>query len=84
MRRLTTILVAIAGLALPVGLALAVYLSSASTIAATPVSLPASALGKADPKALSQTAAPRHKKRHHHASGTATGGTVTGADDHGG
>ena len=37
---LTTVLVAIAGLALPVGLALAVYLSSASTIAATPARCP--------------------------------------------
>ena len=49
MRRVTTVLVALAGLALPVGLALAVYLSSASTIAATPASVPVATQGKVEP-----------------------------------
>jgi len=53
MRRLSAVLIAIAGLALPVGLALAVYLTSASTIAATPLSVPVKTpQGKANPQAL--------------------------------
>jgi hypothetical protein len=77
MRSLRTFLVALAGLALPVGLALAVYFSSASTIAATPVALPPSAIGTADPEALKVK--PKPDKKHDDKTGA---GTTT--DDHGG
>ena len=83
MRRVTTVLVALAGLALPVGLALAVYLSSASTIAATPASVPVATQGKADPKALDDDSKKSEKKKDDRKSDDSSSGTTTG-DDHGG
>jgi hypothetical protein len=87
MRSMRTLLAALLGIALPIGLVLAVYLSSASTIAANPVSLPASALAKGNPAALkddSSARSERHEKRHRHRGhqGTAPSGTTT--DDRGG
>jgi hypothetical protein len=71
-----------------VGLALAVYLSSASTIAATPVAVPVATQGKANPKALDDDSKKSEKERngddnpHSSSSGgtTTSGGTST--DDH--
>src|SRR5262245_65828293 len=77
MRHLSTILIAIAGLALPVGLALAVYLSSAGTIAATPLVTVKTQQGKADPTALDDDSKKSDRKKDDRKSGTSTG------DDHG-
>ena len=71
---------AVVGISLPVGLALAVYLSSASTISATPVSLPASAIGTADPQALAPKDKPKPQKKTRDEKSSS--GTTT--DNHGG
>jgi hypothetical protein len=83
-RSLRTVVVAIAGLALPVGLALAVYLASAGTIAARPpaVDFSGQQIGQpsAPDKAAKKPSAPRMEK----AAGTGTGTSATGTtEDHG-
>ena len=58
-----TFVLALVGLALPVGLALAVYLSSAGTIAAAPASLPPSAVTIAQPSAAVKEAAKKKQPK---------------------
>jgi hypothetical protein len=85
MRSARTLLVALVGIALPIGLALAVYLSSPGTIAANPVSLPASALAQGSPAALKDDSKPKTKSRKHdHEQGTTASSGTTTTDDHGG
>jgi hypothetical protein len=81
MSLLRTTLLALLGLALPVGLALAVYLSSAGTITAAPVALPPAA-GEtiAQP---SERPKRRETKRDPSQATQPSGGTST-VDDHGG
>jgi hypothetical protein len=81
MRSLRTALLAFAGLVLPVGLALAVYLSSAGTIAAEPVSLPLSSETIAQPSTPAK--APADKRPARKPKTQSTSGTTTG-DDGGG
>jgi hypothetical protein len=86
-------MLAVVGLALPVGLALAVYLTSAGTIAATPASLPPSAVTIAQPSAAAkaqmngQTKKAESKKPQSSRTGTTSvddNGGTTSTDDHGG
>jgi hypothetical protein len=81
MRSLRTVLLAFAGLALPVGLALAVYLSSAGTIAATPASLDISAERIAQPSSPRKASA---LKRDEAKKDKGTAGTTTAETSHSG
>jgi hypothetical protein len=89
MLSLRTVLTAIAGLALPVGLALAVYFASAGTIAATPASVDVSAQRIAQPSSPKAEKRETRKERNSDSdSGTTTsddhGGETEPRDDHGG
>jgi hypothetical protein len=80
MRPLRTVLLTLAGLALPVGLALAVYLSSAGTIAARPASLPVASETIGHPSHPAKERA--NKRREDKPKSDSTTGATT--DDHGG
>ena len=82
---LRTILLALLGLALPLGLALAVYLSSAGTISAAPVGLPpvAETIAKPTPRPKADDTKTKPKKQAQSGTTTSSGGTTT-VDDHGG
>jgi uncharacterized membrane protein YgcG len=83
MALLRTTLLALLGLALPVGLALAVYLSSADTITAAPVALPPAAETIAQPSAR-PNAQPKRVTKKDRSQTTQPSGTTSTVDDHGG
>jgi hypothetical protein len=79
-RSLRTALIALVGLALPIGLALAVYFASAGTIAATPASIDVTTrIGQPGSDDNSDSRREKREKERPE-SGTTTSGTTTSED----